>query len=534
MIFFLFKTVLLLLCSFNFFLPKIILLLLLCYCIIVLYHNNSTYKITVQTLRINNIVIFCLITLLFCLIYIILFSYWRYLNLNKQLDLKIIIYKIYLILMNNNLFNNFIILSYTILFMIIMYFSISILRKYFFIHFFKIHLYITYLTYQEDVDDDLYEKLQLNLLFNNYIFSKIFIYKPIKLLHKIIKKYDPTYSEDEHKFLFDIIYKFRLIEHGIWFPKYLFTIFLIYDIIYNNMIITKIYYLLLILSLYYIFHQIINIMCFIYRKDCIRIYSYLYINTCHDILDENDIRRINNDLAKLDIIGKPGLPINYKEKIIYDISIPTYIFLINIVMMLHIIITKNVQILYLQQIINIYFISYTILYILILSWFFFNKLFFKYVFISLTIIISICWLTLVLRHNVPLLFNEVIINNKYVYIIDSYIIQEQIYFIKEYIKYHIDHCHTNLENIPLIDIVNFYNNITELKIYAENLITLIKKMELAYENHFSRLLIKTIMEIFKENIINPSNNSHNIPCLIDLQEKIEPFSEIPLNINDYN
>ena len=239
------------------YLLKLFMIITLSFGIIVLrkYHKNNI--ITIENMKVEYFFFFVLNTIIFCSLYVILLLYWRFLNINKNVDLKLTIYNLYLFLTKNNIWDTSLLLICVIIFLIFLYYVIKILKKYYFFHFLKIHMYIVYLNLDDDFDiRTTYDKIIHKVLkLDNQIYSYT-IDKPIYFFSGLyLRGYNfnsANYDREVSAFTSLIKNKLSTVKIADKFPIILLLSAFAYDIIYNNMIINKFYIISFCLFFYYL------------------------------------------------------------------------------------------------------------------------------------------------------------------------------------------------------------------------------------------------------------------------------------------
>ena len=478
---------------------------------------KRNYIMTIDKMKVNSIFDFILISILFFVLYIVLFTYRRYLNISRTLDLKLLIYNTNIFFKESSIFNNVLLIICMIFLIIFVFYFSTLIRKYLFFHFLKLHIFIIYHTQKENYyEETSYEKLiEILIKIENFLYE-IIIEKPLSLLYKLYLKYDPEHEHKNKYFLIFLPSRLNIPKHEERFPIYLVTASFLYDTIYNNMVLSKTYYILLLLFLYYLFSKTISLMCFMYRGDCLKIYKYLYEEKelilpeqiffkDGTVLEQEEIKHLNDELLRADNYGKAKYHLGYEKQLFIKINRYTYIWIINIVMILHIIYVRNIQIYFLQQEINNHSIAFIILSVLTICWIFINKSTIRYLLELITILITLAWLLVIINHFVPLLFHEILIDNSYIKIVDNYTLKEKLYFIKEYLQYQSSKFNLNntayllkmLENISLQNLIDSHN-IEKLKNYVDNIIAISKRLDTCNSNAIDSITNKTIFDIKKE------------------------------------
>jgi len=459
---------------------KILIIFLLSYGIKVLNNYWINYKVTKDSMRINSLVIYVLITFAFIFVYICLFSYWRYFNTTHSRDLKVVIYNIYLAFAKANAFDNFLKIICILLFILLWFYIIILLKKFFFFHFLKLHMFIRYITrHEEDYDKNLYERFISILMDIDSFMHHYLIAKPMEAVYRVYLKYDPQHEKKNRYFLMDLRVKLDIQKLENHFLLFVLIFCFISDILYN-MVLSKTYYILLIIFVCNLFSKTLNVICFMYRGDLLNLYDYLY-NPQTEI-DAEQLEHIDKELLRADTYGKTIYAIDYEARLL--IPRITYIFILSLLLILHMLFTNKVRIIILQQQATFFVAIMMIIMIgfLFSSWLFFKKRFIKYIFIFMAVLISIVWF--IINHEIPLLFQDSLINNYYIQIIIEYTLQEKLYFFKEYFMFKIQYLNIEqqlyllkvIKEIPyselLLDV-----KINEIKSYVDNFILIYQKIE---------------------------------------------------------
>lgn len=464
---------------------KLFFILIALYIIKFLRHAIFNYIFNIEKMKINYPVFYVLNTILFILFYICLLGYWRFLNMTKTLNLKNFIYQIVSFIKKNNIYDTTLLFICLILTIFILYYLIIFLKKYFFIHFLKIELFIHYFTRRDFYYEMTYydniktECTHLSTFFDTFIVDNIiiFFYKLYLRYHKREYK-DKWHSSDV---IYNIKNKLDLYKHEERFPSYIIIISLLYDIIYNNMILTKIYYISFILFFYYLFHKITALICFQEAYCSIKIYDYLYKKD-HNVTKE-DITYINNSLLRIDSWPKSTYSLDYYENILIKLSWSTYLLLISIFILKYILLSEKLTILLNQQVINRYIIFIIIIGSLTLLWFFSNNRIIENVFLLIFGILTFIFILLFIDHNVPLLYNDTFFETTRINLLNNYTVDDKLIFIKEYFMLKIQHF--NIENqikllkifksIPVEELLQ--KTIIEIKNYQDNIVIIYETIQ---------------------------------------------------------
>ena len=282
--------------------------------------------------------------------------------------------------------------------------------------------------------------------------------------------------------------KLNLPKHGEKFPIYLIIFSLIYDILYNNMIINKLYYISFILFFYYLMKKLNNALGMFYKGDSIFIYRYLYKKEELDDWDEKEkqerIVHINKELLKALDRGKLSLPTDYDENRLIRLSWSTYLLIITTILTIHALYFGKLEIFVYDILIHNVVIILFILLILLILWYHIKNIIIENVFLILNTIIIISWLIIFINHKVPLLFHEILLETQYCKIIDGYNVQEKVIFIKEYFMFKMKYFNINekvdllkiFKSIPFHDLLQNVT-INEIKLYVDNLIEMYERLE---------------------------------------------------------
>ena len=87
------------------------------------------YIVTIDEMRVKFMVFYILNTILFVSFYVCILGYWRFLNISKKIDLKIIIFKTYFFIKHNDVFDTMLIFICTILFIFFLYYLFIFLKS---------------------------------------------------------------------------------------------------------------------------------------------------------------------------------------------------------------------------------------------------------------------------------------------------------------------------------------------------------------------------------------------------------------------
>jgi hypothetical protein len=498
---------------FNEFTMLLCMIFLLVNMSILFYRINKNYKVTFEDFIIFSIWPIIYKTILFLVLYIFLFMYLRLINIQRVVDLKIIIYNLSQFFMKNHIFFIFLKLLSLILCMILIINLITIIRKYFYYHFLQVHIYLMYWTrepsrYIRTKYEIFLEKVRDISLYP--IFS--FIFSRIYEIYTIRKQ---EYTKDSSDFILEMTNYLGYYEVQKYSHIYLLLFCLLYDIIYNNMVLNVVYYYGILYSLHYLLVATTRFATVFSKIGCLKIADYLIRRKKRE---QNNIIILPEQLYYYEETIEPyyhtQLTNAFNEKY-HDYGIgKTYVenelFLLNVFFIFNIYFYYNIEIFVdffnnvLQIQVSIQNILQVLIGILVISWLYFQKYIFKCILIILTMVVIILWLIISIHHFVPLLYNEIFINtniekfNIYLYIIDNYTINDKIYFIKEYAIYKLQTIHETdkeyllsiIEKLPLQDLIEF-SNIEELKVYVDNLIQTFIKMEKQYAVLFNNFKCDT-------------------------------------------
>ena len=384
--------------------------------------------------------------------------------------------------------------------MILLINLITIIKKYFYYHFLQIHIYIMYWTreasrYTSTKYELFLEKVRdLEWYISFYPIFK-FIFSRVYEIYIIIK---PKYGKDSSSFTQDMAKYLGYSEIQRYSHIYLFIYCLLFDIIYNNMVLNVVYYYGILYCFYYYLLVATTRFSTIFSKiGCLKIADYL-------------IRKKEKEQGKVIILPEDmyyyvdtiepyyhdQLAIAFKDKYhdygIGKIYMENEFFISNIFMICtlyfyNINIFLNIWGGLIQMQIPIQNLLQIILLILITSWLYFWKAFFKYLFIILTILLIISWLIINIYYFVPLLYNETLVCatfekfNMQIKILINYTVADKMYFITEYTIYHLSQLNiSHDEYLPIIvEKISYKNilellNIDDLKLYIDTFIKNIK------------------------------------------------------------
>jgi hypothetical protein len=488
----------------------------------IIYKKKVGYNISIDKLKITNLSEIILISCVYLFIYLLFFIYLRFLNIQRNIDLKIIIFKLYSFFITNNIFIILVKLA-LLLPLIILAFQISkIIKKYFFYHFLKIHIYLLHLTREEDlIYQSKYEIILARLshieymlsLFNILYFIFVRVYELYSIKYPNYKK-DVIYAEPSFLFASDMI---RYIGYYT-FSKYrvilLFLGCILYDIISNNMILNITYYFGALLGLYYLFIYATYYVCLIETTDCLAIADYLTKErkiVYGNIIVFNDNTSIyTDDIDALNRSIIKAYETNYFRYAITKNKGENWLLFFNFILITNMYCYYNLEItvnVYNSMIdISLQNILLLVISGIILSWVYYKKNIIKYVLILFTSVVFISWFILSIIHYVPLLYQELLIDSS-IRIKNIYSNQEKVYFIIEYAKYKLQFIKVPNENyfiniltrLPLQDLVET-NSITDLKSYVDNLLKIYVKMEHQYVTLYDNKYLITFLKMCHNDI----------------------------------
>lgn len=467
---------------------------------------NIRNKITILSLNINNTFIMSFITICYVLIYIGLFLYWRISNLFKTINLKSLIHNYYLYF-DNNLIESIMMITLGFCVLLTVILIIRLLRIFFFFHFLTIHIIL--INYYRNLSPynipirTIYQHLCDKIIYyEGYISSEV-----ISTLIDFLAKYkniDITkrYKKEYYNYA-DLIKKnINYYKHRKNIMLYIMIISIIYDIMFNNMIITKIYMILPIMFIMILHKKLVEIICFFQEFHCIIIYNYATNNVKKSTqekivlsngfeIEKSDINEINEMLEKAyDII-------DYYQPHLYSkpyITINTILLTLNSIGIIYITLYSNVivQVTIDQHLFSIALNKILLALFLIQIYCYVYReikvLFWIYMIINIIIIPLI--IVIFIRHNVPLLFNEIIFDY-YLTIRDSYTLAEKLLFIDEYCKYQtqvqglsIEKQHHIFRLLKTVTESNYIEDmsIEDLKLYINAFIIMYQQVENVYDS----------------------------------------------------
>jgi hypothetical protein len=517
MILYYIKIIILLLLN-NIFIATILISLGLVIYLRFIFNKNRSYFIKIEDWHLTDTYIDIAIIIAYFIFYLGLFMYWRINNIGKDVDLKMPLYNSYFYYLNSSYIKIIVIILIITLMLLVITITFSYLRKYFFYHFLKIHVYLITLdkTKLDFFSMSTYDKIQFKFL---KLHAKItsFDSQLHKIFFKIYKKYNSSYKEEFIIFSVNLNAKFNLYTHFDYLPRYLFLFCIIYDVLINNMVLTKIYYISPLIFIYYIFKKTFDIISFFEKSEAVEIYEFTSKNRKIEnaeviIFEDNtslrliEIENINNKLLKAFVLEKSNN--NHKK----PLNLKILFFTLNILLIIYI--SKHVQVIfylnYLQRFIEIKtLLIVVIIFLLTFCLIYNNKLLNKYLFNIMTIIIIIFGFIIIINHKVPLLYNEILLETSYIKIIANYTINEKLIFIKEYFNLKSKHLNINdkiylfkiFRNIPFYDLLQ-NSTIDEIKNYIDNLIITYEYIENLYPSLKDNLQNQYNIENQKEETIN--------------------------------
>jgi hypothetical protein len=538
---------------FNLLLMSNLLLLVIpiifCCCVTLYIFRKKYFRVTIKDMQIKNIYIVSFNLFLILLLVFSIFVYWRILNIGKILNLQKFLYNFSLILMTKNLFFSILlIIFFFVLFMLLIQ-IILLIQKFIFYYLLKVHIYLMVYTLKDDyLEFSVYEKIlqKLSSIAIYYFWIprkilKIFCYIFYFIIRKVIyKENSETFKEHfivkkgkyqtEFEYFCDILEeKINFDYYKSHFNTYMMLSFFLYDVFFNNLIITKIYYILPLIFCYYLLTKYLNIPIFIERADCIKVHYYLTkkIKTRTNtiiIFDDNtevnieDIKIINRKIIR-NILNQYLPP--YFEKIKYKKSMLLFtIFVLYAIFNIKIIITfiiyKNVYV------IDSFFVFLILLLLQVYFWFIVNRYsLLSNIYIIFYIITFFLLSIIFFKHQIPLLYND-FYDYTFIKINDFYSLEEKIYFIKEYLKENLqdDSFPLIINNLPLNELIFPDTSISQLKLYADNIILLHNK----YQDLLSFLLSKKNNDIIQDietqqSLINNTMKSYIITFWENIKTK---------------
>ena len=260
------------------------------------YINKEKNKITIEDLGIQHgIDLIPFVTMFFCL-YIFGLFYLRFCNFGKQLDLKELYYKFKVFIFQQESSTSIITILFYILIIILLLLILNTIMKSIKLNLFKLHIYIKSFFPLGVFRDTIYNTITQNYMFLFYrrisgIFFSLYN-KLLKNIYKYILKKELDYCRTDkfEMFLFQIRDKEALI---------ILILVIIYDITFNNFVLTKMYYFMPVVFLYnliILINKILSI-CEPFEEGVIA--SHLYFNIEKFNMDTFEIQYENNFEATL-------------------------------------------------------------------------------------------------------------------------------------------------------------------------------------------------------------------------------------------
>jgi hypothetical protein len=262
---------------------------------LIYYINRKKTKITIEDLGIQHGLDLIPFVTMFFGLYIFGLFYLRFCNFGKQLDLKELYNKFMIFITKQEI--SYIII--TILFYILVITLFLIFFKLIFfnikLNLFKLHIYIKSFFPLGFFEDTKYNTITQNYMFFyrrlSGIFSSLFrLIRKKTYIHILKKEYDHYKITKITQFLVKIRDKNALV---------ILLLLIIYDIIFNNFVLTKMYYFMPIVFLYNLIKLIDHILSICQPFEEGVIASHLYFNIESINLDTFEIHYENNFEATL-------------------------------------------------------------------------------------------------------------------------------------------------------------------------------------------------------------------------------------------
>lgn len=411
-----------------------------------LYKKHIT--INLAYLQVNNWPCMIFITMIFSFILMLPF-YFRYLRIGKTIDFSIIIYNLKIFLINNTWFTLLITFLFYIIIIISFLYCLLLLRKLFFYHFLCLHLHlITYFSLEDFTKISIYETICYNIIsIDSYIIDKI-----LNLISYILyryKNYGKSYSS-EGKLIYhmEFLSTINYYIYQKYISLYLIFIFIIFDLFFNQMILTKIFYILPVIYLFYIFQKMSVIICFFDKAECFLLLEFytkpissinkfrvnFKDNTCIEkkelnILNEKLIKAFETDKEEYDY--RQDSYWLFKEKKMARLC---FLFF-NILCNAYLYISCNIRVSFILDIFQ--FELYSLLLPLLIIQFFLwkssNKIF-KYIFWFISYFIIIITIIIYCNNTLIFCFYETLYNSPFCSIRDFFTLNQKTYFIENYSK----------------------------------------------------------------------------------------------------
>lgn len=510
-----------------------------------IHHFRQRYFIiTIKDMKIKNK--FIAYITLFCILLIIssFFVYRRILNIGNFYDIKILLFKIYINLSNMTIISLFILGIFFWAFFIFIMQVLLLLQKFIFYQALKYHIYIiayTSNTMEPFYKRTLYEKFIDNINPITYIPFKVekFILYFLYYIYKFLKKGE--YKESFENFWIMLFSQTSYCYYRKNITKYLIICSIFYDIIFNEMVINTIYFLLPFTFAYYLKEKFLSVVAFIEQSDCIRVYNILTkkikVKANDIIIFEDNTHATAYDIQEFNAFNRKVLRayIDENSYTFKDIKqVPNYLsFFVLTLFLIYTIINHNVIVI-LSLLDTVYNINMNILLFLIYDILIFNWIFsqrFKicnYVYWCFYALLGSLLFWLFCKHHIVFFFND-IFSHSFIKLVDAYTIKEKIYFFQEYLKYKLQSTPTLFDkeyllyifkDIPLHNIITSEITILQLSEFIDNLIILHEK----HQEVLSFLLSKKNNEIIQDietqqSLINNTMKSYIITFWENIKTK---------------
>lgn len=504
--------------------PKIFVSILFIILFVVINNNfkNNT-KIKLNDLKIDSW-LYTIVKTVSLIIILMLPFYLRILRVGNTLDIKFLLLQAKAFMFNNSWCT----ISVTIIFYIIIIFTviyyILLLRKILFYHFLSLHIYLmNYFSTEDFFEISIYQQI-CNKLIN------IDCYIPDSLLDfityiiaKVYYKMDLSNSFNQEYISFNISFasKINYYVYKQYISLYLSLICILYDIFFNNMILVKIFYILPIIFVFYIFQKISIIVCFFEKADCLNLYELFtknVINIQEDFIIFEDNTSIEKGvLAELNIKFENAFKVNnytdYYEESFWLIKerkmAPLFCFMLNIYCISYLLIYCNIYITFITLGFNLKleYLALLLLFIQNFYWIYPYKRV-KYLFWLANIIILVTTILIYCNHTLLYTFYETLYSNSYFIINDFHTLKHKIYFLENYLALTIDSCnllnidqkkelYTILKNINYKEYISDSTTILQIKHFIDSIPSIYLRIELNYTTMFSydQALKPSIIEI---------------------------------------
>lgn len=405
-------------------------------------------KINLAYLKVDNWPCMIFITIIFLIILMLPF-YFRYLRIGKILDFTLILYNIKIFINDNTWFILFITFLFYIIIITSFLYCLLLLRKLLFYHFLCLHLYlITYFSSEEFPKISIYETICYKIIsIDSYILDKILNF--ISYILYRCKNYGKSYScEEKLTYHMEFLSAINYYVYQKYISLYLIFIFIIFDLFFNQMIFTKIFYLLPIIYFFFIFQKISIIICFFDKTECFTLFDFytkpissmneISINyKDHTSLEKKELNIINEKLIKAFENNKENYDYRkdsywlFKEKKMARLC---FLFF-NVVCVAYLYMFCNVQVGFILDIFKfeLYNLLLPLLTVQFYLWKSSNKIF-KYIFWFFSHIILIITFVIYCNNTLIFCFYETIYNSSFCSLKNFFTLNQKIYFIENYSK----------------------------------------------------------------------------------------------------